>query len=355
MSLPSVLLHDHLDGGLRPATILELAETHDYRGLPTTDETGLAEWFDQSESGSLENYLRAFEHTIALMQTPEAIERVAYEAAVDLVADGVVYAEIRFCPPMHTKQGMTRAAVIEAVVSGMSLGSKESGLQWGLIIDSLRHIHDSMDLARLAVASRHLGVVGFDLAGPEAGHPPEEHVAACRLVRESGLRLTIHAGESAGEDGVAYVASSVDKCGAERIGHGVELINDCLIHDGEIVDLGPVAERLRNRRIPLEMCPTSSLATGSLQPEQHPVGPLYRAGFNITLNTDNRLMSATSMSDEFDFVQKYHRFGIDDLALTTRRSLDAAFCPWDLKVELWETKIAPAYRAAGAGVEALWR
>lgn len=335
--------------------MLELAEACDYQGLPATHEAALAEWFDQSESGSLENYLRAFDHTVAVMQTPEAIERVAYEAALDLSADGVVYAEIRFCPPLHSKQGMTHSAVIEAVASGMSLGGTESGLRWRLIIDSLRHIHDSMELARLAVASRHLGVVGFDLAGPEAGHPPEKHVAACRFVRESGLRLTIHAGESAGKDGVAYVASSVDKCGAERIGHGVELINDCLVQDGEIVDLGPVAERIRNRRTPLEMCPTSSLATGSLQPEQHPVGPLHRAGFNITLNTDNRLMSATSMSDEFDFVQKYHRFDIDDLALTTRRTLDAAFCPWDLKIELWETKIAPAYLAAGAGVEALWQ
>jgi adenosine deaminase len=353
--MPSVLLHDHLDGGLRPRTVIDLAQEVGYEGLPSQDEMVLGAWFDQSESGSLTSYLTAFDHTIAVMQTGPALERVAYEAAIDLAADGVVYAETRFCPPLHTLGGLTPRNVIEAIAAGFRLGHEETGLQWGLIVDSLRHLHDARDLARIAVENRDLGVVGFDLAGPEAGYPPEAHVAGFRYARESGLRVTIHAGEAAGPAGVAYMASAMDRCGAERIGHGVELINDCKIHDGEIVSVGAVAARFRDRRIPLEMCPASNLATSALKPEDHPLGPLYRAGFNVILSTDNRLMSATSMSSEFEFATNYHGFDATDLALVTRRSLEAAFCDWDLKRELWETKIAPAHVEAGAMVGTSWR
>jgi adenosine deaminase len=354
MSLPSVLLHDHLDGGLRPRTVLELAEAGGYRDLPADNDLDLAAWFDQKDSGSLEQYLQAFEPTIAVMQDAGALERVAYEAAVDLAADGVVYAEIRFSPLLHLKKGMEPAEVIEAVAAGMRLGEDETGLKWGLIIDALRHIHDSERLALLALEHRDLGVVGFDIAGPEAGFPPEDHLAAFRLARGGGLRVTIHAGESGGTRGVAHMASAMDQCGAERIGHGVEIINDCEVHEDGISGLGPVARRLRDRRMPLEMCPSSNLATNRLQPDQHPVGLLYRAGFNVTLSTDNRLMSSTSMSEEFDFVRKYHGFEIEDLARVTWRSLDAAFCPWELKAALWEDVIAPASAAAGAKPEPVW-
>jgi adenosine deaminase len=355
MSLPSVLLHDHLDGGLRPQTVLDLAEASGYRGLPEKHVEALDRWFDQSDSGSLETYLQAFEHTIAVMQSPAAIERVAYEAAVDLAEDGVVYAEIRFSPSLHTRRGLSEPEVVEAVASGLGTGEASTGLRWRLIIDAMRHLGDSAGLAGLAIASRPLGVVGFDLAGPEAGHRPERHLAACRMAREAGLGLTLHAGEAAGRDGVAHVAASIDRCGAHRIGHGVELINDCVVDDGEIVELGPVAARVRARRIPLEMCPASNLSTGRLAPEDHPLGALHRAGFNVTLSTDNRLMSSTSMSAEFDFAEKYHGFDIDDLANTTWRSLDAAFCEWETKKELWETVIAPAYSDAGAVVSPVWR
>lgn len=354
MLLPSVLLHDHLDGGLRPATIIALADQIGYDRLPETEPSALAAWFDQSESGSLETYLEAFQHTIAVMQTPQALERIAYEATLDLAEDGVVYAEIRFCPALHTSGGTPPGRMIEAVSSGMSLGEAETGIRWGLIIDSLRQ-HDWADsMARLAVEHRSHGVVGFDLAGPEANNPPEAHLGGLRYARESGLRITIHAGEGAGANGVRYIASAMEVCGAERIGHGLELIDDCAVSKGEIVELGPVARRVLERRIPLEICPSSNMATKGLKPHEHPVGTLYRAGFNVTLSTDNRLMSNTTMSQEFEYVMTHHGFGIDDIAITTKRSLDAAFCGYETKRELWEDRIATAFDEAGAEVEELW-
>lgn len=354
MPLPSVLLHDHLDGGLRPSTILELAEELGLDDLPATDEAGLGSWFDQSESGSLDAYLESFEHTLAVMQSAPALERIAYEAAIDLAADGVAYAEIRFCPALHTTGGMGAGQVIEAVSSGLRMGESETGLRWGLIIDTLRQFDWGMEMVRLALHKRALGVVGFDLAGPEAANPPTDHLAACRYAREAGLRLTIHAGESAGASGVAYMAAAMDVCGAERLGHGLQVIDDCVMSGGEIVELGAVARRIRDRQIPLEMCPASNLATNRLSAAEHPVGALYRAGFNVTLSTDNRLMSKTSMSAEFEFVTTHHGFGVDDLGRTTRRSLEAAFCGRETKAELWEDVIAPAYAGAGALVDAEW-
>lgn len=355
MSLPSVLLHDHLDGGVRPATVLDLAESRGYAGLPASTEPELARWFDQKSSGSLETYLQAFEHTIAVMQDAEALERVAYEAVIDLAADGVVYVESRFSPLLHLERGLEPASVIEAVASGMRLGAAETGVKWGLIIDALRHLHDSEMLARLALGHRGHGVVGFDIAGPEAGFPPDQHVAAFRAARAGGLRITIHAGESGGRHGVAHIASAMDVCAAERLGHGIEIIDDCVISDNDIVAMGPVARRVRERRVPLEVCPSSNMATARLEPHQHPLGLLYRAGFNVTLSTDNRTMSATTLSAEMEFARVHHGFEVDDLARITRAALDAAFCPWEVKAELWEGSIAPAYSAAGAVVEPGWR
>lgn len=355
MSLPTVLLHDHLDGGLRPETVLELAESSGYTDLPANDARDLGTWFDQSDSGSLETYLDSFRHTIAVMQGPASLERVAYEAAIDLAADGVVYAEIRFAPLLYTTRGIGGNRVIEAIASGMRLGQAETGLRWTLIVAAQRHVDDSERVVRLDLTSRDIGVVGFDIVGPEAGFPPEHHLAAFRAARDGGLRVTIHAGESGGRHGVAHIASAMNRCGAERIGHGVEIVNDCRIMDGGIIEVGPVARRVRERRMPLEMCPSSNLATNRLQPDQHPVGLLYRAGFNVTLSTDNRLMSATSMSEELDFVRKYHGFEIDDLARVTWMSLDAAFCAWEVKAELWEDLIAPAYAASGADLDPVWR
>jgi adenosine deaminase len=351
--LPTVLLHEHLDGGLRPSTVLELADSTGYTDLPADSADELASWFDQSESGSLERYLDSFAHTIGVMQDADSLERVAHEAAVDLAADGVVYAEIRFCPWLHTTKGLDPRTVIEAVAAG--LAGSGTGLEWGLIVDAMRDKEHSMEMARLAVEMRGSGVVGFDLAGAESGNPPSRHLAACRFARESGLRLTLHAGEAAGADGPAYMAEAMDVCGAERIGHGVEIVRDCILEEGEIVKLGSVASRIRDRQVALEMCPASNMATGAIQPHEHPIGALFRAGFNVTISTDNRLMSSTSLSAEFDFVRSHHGFGLDDLAVTTRRSLVAAFCSHDTKARLWEDLIAPVYQEAGAEVDRRWR
>lgn len=355
MTLPSVLLHDHLDGGLRPQTIIELAEEIGYGDLPESESHALAKWFDQSESGSLEAYLASFEHTIAVMQTSSALQRVAHEAVLDLAADGVVYAELRFCPALHTAKGLSLDEVVEATAEGMRRGAEETGLEWGLIIDALRQHSWSERMARLAVDHRKSGVVGFDLAGPESMNPPEVHLAAFRLARESGLRVTIHAGESGGKNAIRYMASAMETCGAERLGHGLEIIRDCVVDRDEIVALGPVARRIRDRQLPLEMCPTSNLATNRLTPEEHPIGMLHRAGFNVTISTDNRLMSSTSMSREFDFAREHHAFDVDDLAMVTRRSLQAAFCDDAVKERLWEQALAPAYQRAGSSIEPTWR
>jgi adenosine deaminase len=347
MQLPSVLLHDHLDGGLRPGTVLELAHDAGYLGLPSHDLEILAGWFDQSESGSLERYLEAFDHTIAVMQTEENIERVAYEAAVDLNRDGVVYAEVRFCPEQHLARGLSQRQVIESVAAGFRRGSDATGLKWGLIIDSLRHKHRADDLARIAVEARDLGVVGFDIAGPEAGFPPRHHLPGLAFARRNGLGITIHAGEAGGANGVAYMASAVDECHAQRLGHGVQIIEDCVVEDGEIADLGTVARRFRDLKIPLEMCPASNMATSRLRPEEHPFGPLYRAGFNVTLNTDNRLMSATSMSHEYEFALQYAGLDESDLADVARASLEASFASFEVRADLWQNAIAPGFAAAG--------
>ncbi len=354
MPLPSVLLHDHLDGGLRPETMFELARQSGYTDLPADNLDDLADWFDQSDSGSLERYLEAFDHTIAVMQTPESIERVAYEAAVDLSADGVAYSEIRFSPPQHTTQGLSDVDVIECVSAGMSRGAEESGLRWGLIVDSLRHLHRAEDLARTAVAARHFGVVGFDIAGPEAGYPPREHLAGLNYARLNGLRITIHAGEAGGARGVSYMASAMDECHAERLGHGVEIIRDCQLADGEIVSVGKLAARIRDRRVPLEMCPASNMATSKMTEEEHPFGPLFRAGFNVTLSTDNRLMSNTSMSKEYEFALKHAGLDEQDLVRITRASLAAAFTTSEARSEIWHDQIAPGFAGAGINVGMDW-
>lgn len=321
--LPKVLLHDHLDGGLRPETVVDLAAVAGYRGLPAPDAAGMRAWFHQAGADSLEDYLDAFRHTFGVMQTPEAMHRVAYEAIEDLARDGVVYAEIRFAPSQHLAGGMTRVGSIAAVLAGMAAAEADFGTPGRVIIDALRQHQDSVEVASAAAEFAGLGVVAFDLAGPEAGFPPDLHRPAIELAREAGLHVTIHAGEG---DGVASIARAL-ACGTERIGHGARIIEDTVVHGGEIVDLGPVAREVLERRIPLEICPTSNLDT-KMYPSAaaHPVGVLYRAGFAVTLNTDNRLMSATSMGQEFALVAEHCGMDVDDLQTATRTAVRAAFC-----------------------------
>ena len=318
MRRPLIVLHDHLDGGLRPETVLELCEIP----LPFDEAGALAAWFDQRGSGSLERYLDAFVYTLAAMQTPEALRRVAREAVEDHAAAGVIHAELRFGPLLLP--AMTPEVVIESVLAGLKEGSEATGVGTGLILCALRQLPDSERVARLAGRYAAEGVVGFDLAGPEMGFPPDDHLPAIRLAREAGLGLTLHAGEAGGVDSIRR---AVDICRADRIGHGVEIVEDCVVEQGEITDVGPVAGTLLERRIPLELCPSSNLATKGWQVSEHPLALLYRAGFVVTLNTDNRLMSATTMSQEADLAIDGLGLTSEELAGMTRNAATATFLP----------------------------
>ena len=320
-SLPKAELHNHLDGGLRVETVIELADAIGYRHLPTTEPSALADWFDQGDSGSLETYLASFDHTIAVMQTAEAIERVAFEAGEDLVADGVIYAEVRFAPVLSTAGGLTREDVLEAALAGFGRAMGTHGIVIGLIVDAMRNFPDSQVDAKAAIRFAGQGVVGFDLAGPELGYPPDDHLAACRLAKEYGLGLTIHAGEA---DGPQSVHRAIARCGAERIGHGIQITAD-ITDGGKGPRLGGVARLVRDRQIPLEICPRSNLHTLGLNAGEHPLGTLNRLGFNVTLNTDNRLMSRVTLTDEFRFAVDHHDFERSDLHRITVAALDAAF------------------------------
>ena len=330
VSLPKVVLHDHLDGGLRPETVVALAREFGFDRLPTTDPLELRAWFHQSGAGSLDRYLEAFAYTCGVMQTPESLDRVAYEAVEDLAADGVVYAEVRFAPSLHTAGGLTRDEVLEAVLAGMARGERDFGLPVRIIVDALRHQDDSEEVAEAAVRFAGRGVVGFDLAGPEGGYPASLHRNACAIAAAAGLALTIHAGEHRPHPGelapVENIADALD-CGARRIGHGVLLVEDTVVADGEIIELGVVAQRVHRDRIALEVCPTSNVDTRAFPDlASHPIGLLHRAGFAVTLNTDNRLMSATTMSREAMLVMEYQGITVDDLRAMTLTAVDAAFC-----------------------------
>jgi adenosine deaminase len=342
LRLPKAVLHDHLDGGLRPETVLELAAEISYDGLPADDVAGLEAWFHQQGAPSLEHYLAAFDHTIAVMQTPAALERVAYEAAIDLAADGVVYAEIRYAPRLHTERGLAPDAVMVAVDAGLRAGSAATGIEIGVIVDHLRQTPDADPVARLAVSRREAGVVAFDLSGPEAGFPPDAHRSACRIARRGGLGLTLHAGEG---DGPHSIWRALD-CGAQRIGHGVRIIEDCVVRDGEIVALGGLARAVRDQRVTLEVAISSNLDTGMYPTlAEHPVGALDRAGFAVTINTDNRLMSATGMSREFGLAAA-HGFELEDLGRATEQALLAGFGAWPIRERLIREVVRPAYRMA---------
>ncbi len=339
--LPKALLHDHLDGGVRVETVLELADAVGYRDLPTSDPTALGTWFHQNESGSLEAYLGAFDHTVAVMQTADALERVAFEAVEDLAADGVVYAELRFGPLLHTAQGLATAEVIEATLSGIQRGTAATGVAVSLIISGLRDTTTTEAVVRAAIPFRNEGVVGFDLAGPEAGHPPSDHLPALRLARENGFSVTIHAGEGAGPHSV-WEAIAIG--GARRLGHGARLIESMECDDGSIVDVGPLGRLVRDERIAMELCITSNLDTAMYQSaKDHPFGALFRAGFNVTLNTDNRLMSNISLSDEFRLAGDAFGLTLADMGRITENALVSGFGPWGVRKRLIEEVVRPAY------------
>ncbi len=331
-SLPKVVLHDHLDGGLRPATIVELAAEYGYAKLPTSDVDALEQWFDQGLSGSLERYLEAFDHTVGVMQHPEAVERVAYESLVDAASDGVIHLESRFAPSLLTKGSMSRSDAIAAAVAGFRRAEAQTGTTWGLIVDAMRQESDSAAAAEVAIAAADLGVVGFDLAGPEAGHPASRHRKACDTVLGAGLGLTIHAGEAAGP---RSILDALD-CGAQRIGHGFRVIDDCTVSDGEIVDLGPIARRVHEGRIPLEVCPISNTHTTGMAVVDHPIDLLRRAGFVVTVSPDNRLMSRTSMSGEYRLLATTFAWEPSDFHEIGRAASEVIFGPSSLRTGVRE-------------------
>ncbi len=337
-SIPKVLLHDHLDGGLRVDTVLELATAV----LPTPSPVELTDWFDQEGVHSLERYLNAFGLTVSAMQTTGNLERISYESAADLAADGVVYAELRFAPSLATEEGLRIEDVLVAIDAGLDRAESETGIRTAIIVDAMRQMSDSEEVVAAALRTNLQRVVGFDLAGPEAGYPPTLHQRACDLALQGGLGLTIHAGEG---DGVASIEAALQS-GAQRIGHGVRIIEDCQVIDGKITDLSTVATQVRDRQIALELCPTSNRHTLGIAPSEHPIDLLYRAGFLVTVSTDNRLMSRTSMTREFALLADTFGWVREDFLAVTENALGAAFAAPGVVMSILENQVRPGYAAA---------
>jgi adenosine deaminase len=341
-TLPKVLLHEHLDGVLRPKTVIELAKAAKYKDLPTTDPEALGQWFYQgANQGSLAKYLEGFQHTIAVMQTEEALERVAYEQAEDLTRDGVVYYETRFAPIFHTARGLTHQQVVSAVLKGMARARQEFGIQSGLIICAMRNMNVSLEMAELAVDFRERGVVGFDLAGEEGGYPPKKHVEAFHYIQRENFNITVHAGEGFGKESIWQ---AIQYCGAHRIGHGTRLIDDIAVADGKAVRLGDLAQYVLDKRIPLEICLLSNVHTGATPSlEQHPFKVLYQEKFRVTLNTDNRLMSNTTMTREFEAASETFGLTLDDFEKITVNAMKSAFLPYGHRCDVIYGTIKPGY------------
>ncbi|MFD7442281.1 adenosine deaminase [Streptomyces sp. NPDC059909] len=344
---PKVLLHDHLDGGLRPGTIIDLARDAGYESLPENEPDKLGIWFHEAaDSGSLERYLETFAHTCAVMQTREALKRVAVECAEDLAEDGVVYAEVRYAPEQHLEAGLTLEEVVEAVNEGFREGERRaraSGhrIRVGAMLTAMRHAARALEIAELANRYRDSGVVGFDIAGAEAGYPPTRHLDAFEYLKRENNHFTIHAGEAFG---LPSIWQALQWCGADRLGHGVRIIDDIEVAADGTVKLGRLAAYVRDKRIPLEMCPTSNLQTGAAASyEEHPIGLLRRLHFRTTVNTDNRLMSNTSMSREFELLSEAFGYTLDDMQWFTVNAMKSAFIPFDERLAMINDVIKPGY------------
>ncbi len=339
---PKLVLHDHLDGGLRPTTLVELAQAAGYTGLPSTDPDALAASIRRSvATGSLERYLTAFTHTVAVLQRAAALERVAYECVADHAADGVAYAEVRMAPELCTAEGLTLDAALEAVLAGLDRGSRTHGVSARLIVCGMRERGRTLDAAQAAVRWRERGVVGFDIAGPEAGFPPEAHREAFRVARDGGLGLTVHAGEGAG---LSSLRGALLDCGAERIGHGVRITDD--IADTQPPTFGDLAGLVHERRVPLEVCPTSNVHIGLAgSVAEHPFGLLHRLGFNVTVNTDNRLMSGVTVSSEVAAVAAAFDLDLAAVEALQVAAADAAFAPVEERHRLIDDVLRPGFAA----------
>jgi adenosine deaminase len=346
--VPKALLHDHLDGGLRPATVVELAREYGYRALPTTDVDDLSHWFNRgAKRNDLVLYLETFAHTVGVMQHKDAIERVAAECAEDLAADGVVYAEVRMAPELCTEAGLTLDEVMQAILDGFALGSEGTDLAIYAIATAMRTAARSLEIAELAVRFRDAGVVGFDIAGAEAGYPPTRHLDAFQYVMRENFHTTIHAGEAFG---LPSIWEAVQWCGAERLGHGVRIVDDITVRDDGSVELGRLAAFVRDRRVPLEMCPTSNVHTAAAASiADHPIDLLRRLRFRVTVNTDNRLMSGVTLSREFAALDEAFGIGLGEMEWLTINALKSAFAPFDERLRLINEVVKPGYARLRAG------
>jgi adenosine deaminase len=344
---PKALLHDHLDGGLRPATIVDLASEFGYDGLPTTDPVDLAAWFRRgADRKSLELYLETFTHTVGVMQERDAIIRVAAECAEDLAADGVVYAEVRYAPELSTERGLTLDEVVAANIEGFRIGMERAAVAGNpivmkIIATAMRQAARSVEVAECAVRWRDEGVVGFDIAGPEAGYPPTRYLDAFDYVRRENFHITIHAGESFG---LPSIWEALQFCGAERLGHGVRIVDDIRVLDDGSVELGRLAAFVRDRRVPLEMCPTSNVHTGATRSiRDHPIDLLRRLRYRVTVNTDNRLMSNVTLSGEFAALDEAFGIGLGETEWLTVNAMKSGFAPFDERLRIINEVVKPGY------------
>lgn len=370
--LPKVCLHDHLDGGVQPETLIELAQQVG-RTLPSTDPAELADWFrEAADSRSLDRYLETFSHTVAVLQSTENLRRVAKEHVITLAADGVIYGEVRWAPELHTAGGLTLEQTVEAVADGLMDGMEHVATLGGRILVNqilcaMRHSDTAREIVELALAYRHLGVVGFDLAGAEDGNPAGKFAEALNLAAERFLPVTLHAGEA---HGLASIRDALVQGRALRLGHGVRITEDITARtvaeldpdgilmpgaerDRVILQLGETAQWVKDRRITLEVCPCSNLQTDAAEKisnvgtgaafeparthAEHPVSLLHRAGFSVTLNPDNRLMSGTSMTREFVELARSAGYGLPEFFDLTVNAISGAFCTQDERQTLLDS------------------
>jgi adenosine deaminase len=321
--LPKTDLHCHLDGSLRLDTVLELARKQGAK-LPTFDRGELQRVLVAGDHvASLDDYLRAFDITLSVLQTESSLERVAYELAEDAWHENVRYIEVRYSPLLHTREGLRPAQVVEAVLRGLRTAKREFGIRYGLILCAIRTLghESSLRIAELCVAFKNRGVVGFDLAGSEIGNPAKVHRQAFQLVIDNNINCTAHAGESFGPDSVHQ---AIHKCGAHRIGHGTRL-----------VESGDLLNYVNDHRIPLEVCPTSNVQTRAANAwESHPVDFFVDYGLRVTINTDNRLMSNTTVTNELYQCHKHFGWSLQTIKEIIIAGFKSAFMPYREKADL---------------------
>jgi adenosine deaminase len=344
-ALPKVSLHDHLDGGLRPQTIIDLAEGAGL-DLPSADAAALADWFaEKSDSGSLVEYLKTFDITTAVMQSREGLSRVAREFVEDLAADGVVYGEIRWAPEQHLTGGLSLDETVEAVQEGIEQGidavaAAGRGIRIGQLVTAMRHADRGLEIAELAVRHRTNGVVGFDIAGAEAGFPAGNLREAFDYLAKNYFPATVHAGEA---DGLESIRGALFDGRALRLGHGVRLAEDITVDrsddENTFVELGRLSQWVKDREIALELSPSSNLQTGAIAQWgedliDHPFDLFYQLGFRVTVNTDNRLMSRTSLSRELSLLAETFDYDLTDLEVFQLNAAAATFLPFEDRQDL---------------------